>query len=255
MVTIVGAWVDAKRDRPVIEKYPKLAPFLPDLGGLQDALLSAGHREPSNTSEELERVRAELKELDRRHDAVVRGIDQVLAGLSQLAAKESTASTLERLRETLLPEGRRVVTWSMRRQGGAAERAASRLTSAQKKALREMKIPGGTLMGFFNERVTLARKLVELDRQRVALLAALDGDGPTIANYDATLKFVRTVGLFVSIAEVSDMEDADRERLLGDLEAALENAEARRSAHVERAIEEALEDLDASAEAQPAGDA
>ncbi|MEQ8278441.1 MAG: hypothetical protein RMA76_31850 [Deltaproteobacteria bacterium] len=252
MVTVVGAWVGAQRDREVIEQYPKLAPFLPDLDALHDTMLSAGRPEPTDLPEELARVRAEIKELDRRHDDIVRGIDGVLAGLIDLAPKASTKATIESLRETLLPEGRRVVTWSMRRQGGAAERARSRLTPVQRKALREMKIPGGTLLGFFNERVTLARQLVELDQRRVALMAAIENAAPNVGKYDAALAFVRTVGLFVAIAEVSNLGDEDHHRLLGGLEAALENVDARRSAQADKAVEEAMDDLDASAKAQPA---
>ncbi len=253
MVTIVGAWVSSKRDRSVVEKYPKLAPFLPDLDHLSDVLLSAG-RSTTKVPDELAAVRAEIKALDDRHDAVVRGIDDVLSGLANLAPKASTRATLDALREVLLPEGRQVVNWSLRRQGGAAERAMTRLSPTQKKALREMKIPGGTLLGFLDERVKLARQLVDLDRRRMALVAAAESKS-SVGTYDATLAFVRTVGLFVAIVEASKVDAADRDRLLGALESALDQAESRRaSAQGDQALEEALEDLDASAEAQPAVD-
>lgn len=250
MVTVVGAWVAEKRDRSVIAKYPKLAPFLPDLDALHDTLLSAGQRVPTTAPEELAAVRAEIKALDERHDAVVRGVDLVMAGLAQLAVKPATRATLEALRDKLLPEGRRVVMWSLRRQGGAAERALSRLSPAEKKALRELKIPGGTLLGFFNERVTLARKLVDLDQRRLALLSEQVVEEPAGGTYDGVLAFVRTAGLFIAVADASRLDEDDRRRLFGSLEAALELAEGRRV--VERSIDEALEALDASAEAQPA---
>jgi hypothetical protein len=252
MVTLVGAWVDANRDRPAIEKYAKLSPFLPDLDALHDTLLMAGRREVTSLPEELADVRSEIRDLDDRHDTIVRGIDDVLSGLSRLASKESTSATLESLRETLLPEGRRVVNWTLRRQGGAAERAQKRLSSAQKKALRELRVPGGTLLGFFNERVALARKLVELDRRRVALLAAMESSTAAVGTYEAMLAFVRTAGLFVAVAESAELEPEDRARILGGVEAALEAADARRPGQSDRALEAAIEDLDASAEAQPA---
>lgn len=256
MVTVVGAWVSPKRDRPLIEQWPKLAPFLPDLDDLHDALLSAGNRAPTVTPEALVEVRAKIKELDRRHDSVVRGIDDILAGLIHLAPKESTKLVLEALRETLLPEGRRVVSWSMRRQGGAAERAQSRLTAEQKKALRELKIPGGTLLGFFRERVSLARRIVELDDERLALLAAMESsDTKGGGVYEAELAFTRTAGLFVANLEASDLPADERARLMGSLEAALENAHARkRNAQADRALDDALADLDSSAASQPADD-
>ena len=155
MIALSIPWVDrASDERRLLEAIPEVAPLLPRLDAAHAGLVVA---QPPPDDTRLRELTVEAAGVDARHDALVRGLHDVLSGFANLAGHPTTAQRISALRERLLPEGIAAADKPYREEADDGLTLLSRLDPIQRQLLRELPIPGGTLEDAVRHLVATAR--------------------------------------------------------------------------------------------------
>ena len=230
MISVTAAWLDPKRDRPLFNSLPLLAPLLPAIQSAHDALVANQKGKPAHDPEAAA-LQAEAMEVDAEHDRVLRGIHAVLGAFAELGDDDEAAAYLA-LRDQLFPAGLSMITRSYVDEGAEAELVAGRLAKSDHALLAKLPIPGGKLKDAFDRWVSAAKRLksIEAKRHKVEASAAT---ADTVRGNDvvrARMAWVRAVrAVEVNLELESKAEPNTRVALLGPLELAARKS-ARRAA-------------------------
>lgn len=240
MVSITQAWVDPERERPVFARYPRLSPWIADIETAHSGLHEV-QETICKTSPELAELNERAAFLDAEHDRKVRGLYDVLTGLASLTDSPGEAERFLTLRSELFPSGRSIVRRSYLDQAGEASLTESRLCDGSRELLRGIVVNGTPLVKHVEDWLRAARELGEVEAARTQ--RAQEEKARSMVSLgkarQAWIDAVKSV-LYVVEREPS-FTDEDRRRLLGQLEAALAKAEAKKRANGKNAAEVEVE--------------
>ncbi|MBN2529730.1 MAG: hypothetical protein JXR76_25290 [Deltaproteobacteria bacterium] len=218
MIAISTSWVNAKKNRRLLEAHPLTAGLVPILETVHTDLLNTTVV-PSELAEKSKALSDEAARLDGLYDAGYRLLHSMLTATS-LAYPENQRMPLENLVNTLLPEGAAGTRQSYLAESGAVELAFSRLTPEMEAILRNIAVANMTLYEVFNKWVDAGRRLGEVETER-ALLMDQKKDENRITGRDvqkARYRWIRAVNALESmLALESDISDADKARILQPL--------------------------------------
>lgn len=232
MVTVTAALIDPERERSIIEKYPRLLPWLEDIEAAHRGLYETQTRAPSP---ELAAMNEQATALDAEHDRRARGLYAVIEGLVELSDDADEASRLGELHEQLFPAGRSITKRTYLDQAGEAQLLESRLSERSRRLLGEVMVHGIALGKHVHAWQKTAIELGQLEADRVRL--AKDEKAQVLT----TLGKARSawVSAMNSLLFVLDREktltDQDRRRLLEPLETALSKIAAKKKARAKGA--------------------
>ena len=218
MVAISEIWLDPKKDRPLLEKYPSLAGFLPVLASVHNELLRL-RETPSQVMAKLEAVSAEAMKANTAFDGLAREFYNGLTAWIMISKAESKV-TLEKIRDLLFPDGLSVVKLPWFHKSGVVEMAVSRMTPETAALLEELSTNDSNLSDLFDAWVAAGQKLGELERQRMLISDAEKADAVTRSDIlKAKRKWVHAARTLISLLELdSDISDDVRTRLLQPLQ-------------------------------------
>jgi hypothetical protein len=228
MVTVTMAWTDPKAERPLLEALPQAGALLPSLEKAHKGLLD-GQASMSQTNAALLTVQRAQAALDVRHDACIRGPYNVLTGFADLAETPEEAAVFLSLRDKLTPRGLDTVRLSYTDQAGEAELTEGRLTKEDRTLLGKLRTPTGTLLDAHKTRLSTAREIGALEKQRAALETQAPATTTPADAVRARNLWIRTVNAFVAILALEEgLGDEDREKILGPLTRAEQKADRKR---------------------------
>jgi len=217
MVNVSTPWTtNGTPVRRTMQSIAVLAGLLPNVDTVHKQLLGA---RPVESDPRLAEITTEAAEVDARHDALVRGTDQVLSGAALLAGDGARAREIEAARSVLTPEGLGLVSTSYRNEAGAATVLKARLAKEPgvKAVLASIVVDKkAPLTSFVNERIQVADKLGKLEDERAQLLSTrvvLD----STANVDARNAWIRTVNALLANAELADLTEDEYNTIFGAL--------------------------------------
>ncbi|MBS2033081.1 MAG: hypothetical protein JST54_34735 [Deltaproteobacteria bacterium] len=170
MVSITSAWVDPKQDRPLLEKFPKLAALIPDVEEAHQNLLKmqvASGGAPSGLAE----IQAQEAEADAVHDRKLRGVYNVLTGLADLAEPPTDGPMYLALRDRLFPNGLQMTRVTYAAEAGAVEMVKDRLTPADRKLAKAIPLPSGKLQDQIDAWIEAGKRLGALEQKKSRLIA------------------------------------------------------------------------------------
>ena len=171
---------------------------------------------------------------DQTFGDFTRGIQQIFGGVLAVVNDAEVAARCERVRDAVLPHGVNVVQWKYTDKAGEVEMAAARRTSEVNQVLDEVKLPGGGTLATVVEAWTAAGRTLganesrrgELERERAAVTGeAVSGQDVL----DARRRWVKVAQMLRADVEMAELEPAQVECVLGDLDRAIERASAPRA--------------------------
>ncbi len=230
MVVVSGAWVDPKRERPVLEGIALVAPLVPQLTKAHGNLIRM-QVTGSDAEKELAGIKKEEAELDDLHDRKVRGVFGILTAMAELADTAQKAEGCIDLQDRLFPLGLRAVGRSYLDEAGDVEMVAGRLDDDSRNRLRRFPLPGTDLCAEVDAWIEAGGKLGELETRRARLEGGDKDDGVTRAEAAAARnRWIRTVrALLTNLDLVEDLDEDTRRRILEPLQTAESKADRRRS--------------------------
>lgn len=229
MVTITGAWLDRTHELPLIESLPQAGALLPSLEKAHEGLLSTQHM-GEQADAELSAIQEESADADARHDRKTRGLFNVLTGFADLADEPVLAAAYLALRDKIFLHGLKVIQWSYADEAGEVKLVEGRLTADDRALLKELPMPGGTLIDAHAERVKAGDRLGELERKRLALTSQPDdAEAPTQGDVvRARNCWIRAVNAFVATLDLEEkLSEAGWERIIAPLREAERRADRR----------------------------
>ena len=230
MVTITGAWLDKEHERPLIDALPQAGPLL---AGVEKAHKGLLHTQSADdkAAGDVSVLQQKQDDLDTRHDRKARGVYGALTAFADLAEKPEDAAAYIALRDRIYPQGLKVVQWSYTDEAGEAKLLETRLTQADKDLLKQLPVPGGTLAEEHRARIKAAKELGELETKKVTLAQSSGNAGAVVTGADvvrARNAWIRAITAFVAVLDMEEnLDDADRQRILGPLREAERKADRR----------------------------
>lgn len=227
MVEITAAWIDPHQERSIIEKYPRLLPWVQDIAGAHGTLYDIHTRAPSATLAALnERATA----LDAEHDRRARGLHSVIEGLIDLSDDPDEAAQLRELHEQLFPAGRSITKRSYLDQAGEARLLDSRLSDGSRRLLDTVVVHGKPLRKHVEAWKEAALELGRVEAER-ARLAKDEKEQELTTLGKARNAWIAAMNAFLFVLDREPtLTPDDRRRLLEPLETALAKAEAKKKA-------------------------
>jgi len=236
MVGLSSAWIDAKRERPLLEAHPLTAGLLPAIEaahkGVVEALKPAV---PQAVDGELSKLQAQALETDLQHDHKVRGVWYFHTAMSELTEEPNVAAWWLDLRDRLLPNGLATTSMAYAAEAGNAEAVKQRLDSQTRAVLKKWKtLEGRTLDDEVAGWIKAGLALGQIEAKRLALAGQRDAQAAAKAltggmNRARNLWISTANALVSNVALVDDLNDAQRSRILGPMEAAEAKADRRGS--------------------------
>jgi hypothetical protein len=234
MVSLSSAWVDAKRERPLLEAHPLTAGLLPAIEGAHKGVVEAlKPAVPQPVDTELTKLQAQALATDQQHDHKVRGVWYFHTAMSELTEEPNVAAWWLDLRDRLLPNGLATTSMAYAAEAGNAEAVKQRLDPQTRAALKKWKtLEGRTLDDEVAAWLKSGIALGPLDARRLALIAKRDGELATTtpvggANRARNVWINTANALVTNVALVDALTDAERSRILGPMEAAEAKADRR----------------------------
>lgn len=251
MVAITGRLVDPERERSVLEKYPRLLPWLADIEEAHRGLYEV-ESNPTAPSAELVAMNEQATLLDSAHDRKVRGLHQAISGLADLSDNTDHAARFITLRDELFPSGRSIVNRSYIDQAGEASLVDARLSGPSRDLLRDTVIDGVTLLEYVEAWRTIAEELGNLEAKRIR--RAKDEKAQTLVTISkARRAWIDTMNaVLLVIDREKSLTDDDRRRLLEPLETALAKNAAKKRAGARKTEPEPEAEAAVEIEAEPA---
>lgn len=210
MIELTRAWED-KQD--VLTRYPLTAPFVGVLAEARASLVASTQRRPPDLSaEERKQISTALAELDGEFDHCARVLSSAL-DMFALAFPEQGAQ-LGELKQTLFPEGLRLITSSYRNEAGEAARIAARIegSPAMLDLLKKTKLDGKRLKGWYDRLVDVGARMGPL-AERLDLTEVRTDE--VVMEFKARQSWISVVGTLRRTAELAGWSEADSEAIFG----------------------------------------
>jgi hypothetical protein len=226
MLHLSAAWTQPKNPANLaILASTDLAAFLPRLVAAHQELAEQAH--PLHENPRLEEIAKQQTSIDHRHDDVIRGSYAIFTGIADLLGPEHGAIFLD-LRDKLIPEGLSSSQKTYSAEAGQAAQLAARITPEIRTTLSKIRLdpqhPSHTLAFFLDEWISLGQELGDLETEKNRI-------GPETRNQASLLaarnKWIRTVNLFVALAEAAEIDPATHQLLFGPLLAAEQKSNKR----------------------------
>jgi len=230
MVHLSAAWLDPKRERPLLESHLLLAGLIASLETAHSALLvfDVSSPEMGEKEQQIVNLAAALTKLDRDHDRIARGFYKLLDGLAELSNDSASRFALLELRDALLPLGLREAQRSYLEQSENLHRIREQVLPKFADLLRTIPLPEGDNLGHAVERWTLLGiGFDRVDSDRRKLQRELDALVPSGNLNEARLAWVRTVNAMLVNAVLAPVNQSEDRRLFD----ALREAEAKADRH------------------------
>jgi len=220
MIAISDPWVDERKDKPVLLSVPLIAGLVPILEEAHNPLLRL-QLKPSEADAAMRSLTEQALALDGEQDDRYRSLHSILTGWAAVSS-EARRAILERLRDTLLPEGLGGTQRTYLAESGNVELAVSKMTPEMETTLKEIVVDGTTAFQLFNEWVELGRKLGDVERERARIAQTQSGTGVTAKDIqNARYRWIRAVNALSTLLELeSDIPEDIRIRILQPLRAA-----------------------------------
>jgi hypothetical protein len=219
MLAISTGWIDAARDRKLLEAIPLCQPIVPLVEAAHHNLLAirtAG--DTSAADAELAALKDRAAAQDGRHDRKARGTYLVLSGLAEVAEDADLAAALLALRDRLLPRGLGTTTMSYADEVGHAQVVKKLLDAPTRAALEKVKTLGGrTLDDEVGAWVAAGEALATIEAERTRKERARDAAAVPSAGdaLRARNAWIRAANALVSNLDLAgDVDDATRGRIL-----------------------------------------
>jgi hypothetical protein len=244
MLSITGAWLDPKRDRPRLETMPRVAPLLPNIQQAHDGVRST-HRKDATLPDKLAEIQKKQVVTDKRHDRKVRGVHDALTGFADLADDPQEAQRYLSARNELHPKGIKFIVGSYADEAGEVELAQERLTADTKTVLKAAPAPGGNLMKHVQAWFAAGKELGDLEQEKAKVVAEMgeqqaggaQGNQVRARNY-----WIKVVRALLQNVELEEIDAETRRHILAPLELALTKAERRAAQGEQEEEEEGQED-------------
>lgn len=231
MLHISGEWINSNTPaHAAILASNELAASLPRIQATHQELLAAAKPTTNNDPRLFEIIKKQF-EIDQRHDELIRGIHGILTSTASLLDPDDAAPLIT-LRDQLLPDGLSSIQRSYSHEANQAAQLAARLTPELRNQIDKFtfgpKSKPHRLSTFVDEWIQIGEQLGQLDNEKARL--ASPSPQTTSANAQivaARNKWLRTVHLFLAIADAAEIDPAT-ERLLFSPLRSLEAKAARR---------------------------
>lgn len=224
MLTISADWQNpASPAHQAILGCTDLAAALPQITKAHNNLAQLAQPAPQGR---LQDISKEQGELDGRHDDIIRGSHHLLTGIALLLGPENGAAIAE-LRDLLVPEGLSSTQKSYRAQAGQAAQLQDRLAPDIRTKTSKIRIDPAnsshTLTHFLDEWISLGQRLGALEDEK----ARIAPDRSASALLAARNKWIRTVNIFLAIAEDAELDAQTHQCIFGPLQDAEAKADKR----------------------------
>ena len=220
-ISLLDAWLDPKRELPLVQALPRASRLEPDLTSARDGL-QATHAASGKAPPELARLQEKTGLLDRKHDRKARGLDKVLDGLSDLTDDEGLAGQLQEARGELLgPLGLSVILTSYTDEAASAKLADARMSDATKHVFKDLTIGDKSVAKWVKDWQGIARQLGEADAEKTAVENRLAAGATPAEALKARNTGIGVINAFLAMLALDAPDAAARARLLVPLEAAL----------------------------------
>jgi len=229
MIHISGEWLDP--DSPAHKAILASSDLAPTIARLQSAhqdLVNAA--QPAALNPRLFQIIKEQTDADDRHDDIIRGVHGLLTATAMLFGPTEGGPFLT-LRDLLVPDGLSSVQKSYTGEAGQAAQLSARLTPEIRAQIDHIRVgtkkDSHTLGEFIDEWIDLGQKLGALENEKTRISPSDSGAAAGAGLVAARNKWIRTVNLFVAVAEAIELEpDTDR-LIFGPLHAAESKADRR----------------------------
>lgn len=230
MAVITKHWLGREYQRPIIQRFPRLAPFLDDLAEVHKNVAvfqNSGKGEPSDVAS----LRVTTSRLDADHDRLARGIHHLLLGAVEIIDGEDDKARWEQLHKELFPQGLSINQQRYLVQAGEVVLREQRLSDESRELLATTSFThrGQTvsLQELLERWDAVAEKLGAAEAQKLRLQA---GQGAESSRGPARRAWVSAVGLFLQVLErEKGLTDDERRELLEPLRNAEAKAAKRRA--------------------------
>lgn len=225
MLTIVRAWLDPAKERPVLARLPLVGPLLNKLHDVQEGLIAhqnAGRQEVPEVRELMARTTA----LDADHDRYARGLHAIVTGVADIASEPAVSQQYLALRTALFPTGLDINRQSYLVQAGEPVLREGRLSERDQRLLATTRLttPEGelSLRDVLDKLTDAAHALGDAESTKIRLRqesANESSRGP------ARRAWARMVSHFLATLDLEEgLSSEDRRRILEPLESALTRA-------------------------------
>jgi hypothetical protein len=226
MLHLSAAWIQPQNPANVaILAATELAAFLPRLTAMHQEL--AQNAQPIIENPRFDEISNEQATIDARHDDLIRGSHSIFTGIAALLGAEQGAAFLD-LRDKLIPDGLASTQKTYEGEAGQATQLADRITPEIRATLSKIRLdpqhPSRTLMFFLDEWMTLGKELGDLDTEKNRIAPGAHNQAAHLA---ARNKWIRTVNLFVALAEAAEIDPQTHQLLFGPLLAAEQKSNKR----------------------------
>ena len=220
-ISILDAWLDPKRELPLIKALGRASTLEPDLTSARDSL-QATHAANSKAPPELAKLQEKAALLDKKHDRKARGLDKVLDGLSEFTDDEVLAGQLQEARgETLGPLGLSVILTSYTDQATSAKLADARMSDATKQIFKDLTIGDKSVAKWVKDWQGIAKQLGDADAEKTAVENKLAAGATPAEALKARNTCIHVINAFLGLLALDAPDAATRAPLLVPLEAAL----------------------------------
>lgn len=227
MVGITATWTDRTHaDRRTLARIPSVGGLLP--------LVEEAHHElaalPSTeTSADAKDLSAALLSMDLRHDSYVRVTHYALDAHIHLAVAkgmDEEATSLEKLKDKLLPDGLRLVDYSYSEESSQAKLLESRLTATDRAVLANIPIRDGNLLHAVDAWIRAGRDLGKMQSQHEQQQSKRE-QSPAAQDEAARNKWIRAVKTVRMVLKLMSSEEPGVRAILDKLDRLEREAEAR----------------------------
>ena len=169
MIQVSNSWLDNKKNKAILAKLAKVAPWLPGMAKAAENLKAQNAARMGHQTA-VGKVMAAQEAEDATHDRLVRGSVGLLGALEYFAPelKQAPGSFLT-LQKELFPAGLQMSQRSYADEAAEHKLAPARL-SAGSKSLLQLKLGQHTLEAIFGYWLDSAKRLDTLEQQRNALV-------------------------------------------------------------------------------------
>lgn len=218
MIQVTGDWVTPKKKGyAALSQNPATAGLLPFIVGAHDELVAAEVTGDSARAKEIKALSARGIELDRQHDAYVRCVVGVLAGLAEVASTPELAESYRNASLAYFPAQFGAAQASYKEESGQAKLAPKRATEADVATVESISTPDGTLKDYLDRWMKISKELGEVDAARSRLEATeTDKRGTNVVA--ARNAWIAAVSRMVDVLDLVKLDDETRATVLGPLE-------------------------------------
>ena len=214
VVAIIAAWVDPKRNRPLMERISRTAPFLEELDDLYAELGRLQLTESVNSKNSKELTK-QAGALDATHDQLYKGVFGMLTLVSELTDDADYAQKLIGTRDRFFPSGLKGISQTYLAESGYAAMAEMKVTDDDKTLMADITYKGRTLLQDFEDWVSTGKALGEVEARRTRLKDGEDDTGTTAGDLrDARIAGIRLVDMISSIVQMPGTADEETRNIL-----------------------------------------